>query len=101
MRPQSAGIILYRFQKMFLEILLVHPGEPYWIKSDEGAWSIPKGEFGEDENPVNAAKREMEEETGIEIKEVQFELIPVKIKSIKTIYAWAAKSDFDATQIRD
>jgi predicted NUDIX family NTP pyrophosphohydrolase len=100
MHPKSAGIILYRFRYQVPEILLVHPGGPFWAKKDDGAWSIPKGEFAENENPLDAAKREMEEETGIRVTKVNIELKPVRIKSGKTIFAWGTEGDFDVNQIR-
>ena len=58
-------MLLYRFHNKMPQVLLVHPGGPFWIKKDLGAWSIPKGEFGLDEDPLDAAKIELEEETGI------------------------------------
>src|SRR5512147_3012392 len=63
-RVQSAGVLLYRRVGEALEVLLVHPGGPFWARKDEGAWSIPKGEFAEGEDPLDAAKREFAEETG-------------------------------------
>ncbi|HEX3769203.1 MAG TPA: NUDIX domain-containing protein, partial [Puia sp.] len=65
MNRKSAGILLYRFVQQTLEVLLVHPGGPFWINKDLGAWSIPKGGMEEGESNLNAAKRELEEETGI------------------------------------
>jgi predicted NUDIX family NTP pyrophosphohydrolase len=61
---QSAGILLHRMQQGRLQVLLVHPGGPLWARKDLGAWSIPKGEYGPDEDPEHAARREFEEETG-------------------------------------
>lgn len=93
MSKQSAGILLYRF-KPELEIFLVHPGGPFWAKKDEGAWSIPKGEF-EDEDPLVAALREFEEETGVAITGDFVELKPVKMKSGKIIHAFAQEYDLN------
>lgn len=100
MGKKSAGIILYRKKNHRLEIMLVHPGGPFWAKKDAGAWSIPKGEFDDDENPLAAAKREFEEETGQKVTTKDFiELLPVKNKSGKIVYAFAAEEDFDTTNI--
>ncbi len=100
MGKKSAGIILYRTKNNMLEIMLVHPGGPFWAKKDVGAWSIPKGEFDEDEDALAAAKREFEEETGQKVAAKSFiELSPVKNKSGKQVYAFAAEEDFDSTRI--
>jgi len=97
---QSAGILLYRRKNKEVEFFLVHPGGPFWAKKDAGAWSIPKGEFT-DEQPLEAAKREFAEETGITVVATNFiELTPVKLKSGKTVYAWAAEGDIDETAIK-
>ncbi len=101
MPSKSAGLIFYRSHKKQLEVLLVHPGGPFWARKDEGAWSIPKGEFGDDETPLQAAKREVEEETGIQPKEGDYiELLPVKQKSGKIVYAWAIESNVDVSTIK-
>src|ERR1700748_333093 len=81
MANQSAGILLYRNVKGVLEFFLVHPGGPFFKNKDAGAWSIPKGEFTDDEEPLDAAKREFLEETGREIEGDFIELSPVKLKS--------------------
>lgn len=74
----------------------MHPGGPFWAKKDEGAWSIPKGEIADDENPLNAAIRELYEETGLELTASSFiELTPVKQKSGKLVLAWAVEGNFD------
>jgi predicted NUDIX family NTP pyrophosphohydrolase len=92
MPKQSAGILLYHFHENVLKVFLVHPGGPFWKNKDEGAWSIPKGEFDETEDAFKSAKREFMEETGIPLKAENFmELNPLKMKSGKTIYAWAAE----------
>ncbi len=72
MSKKSAGLLLFRDALGYFEVLLVHPGGPFWAKKDDGAWSIPKGEFEEDEDPLDAAKREFEEETGIVPSGVSF-----------------------------
>jgi predicted NUDIX family NTP pyrophosphohydrolase len=97
---KSAGILLYRFHNNLTEVLLVHPGGPFWAKKDLGAWSIPKGEFGPEEDPLDAAKRELEEETGIKAEGYFIELTPVKQKSGKLVYAWALHKDIDPADIR-
>ena len=86
MPKKSAGLLLYRFQNNLSEVLLVHPGGPFWAKKDLGAWSIPKGEFDENEDPMYAAKRETKEETGINVEGKFIELTPVKLKSGKVIF---------------
>ena len=100
MNKKSAGILLYRFHNKTAEVLLVHPGGPFWAKKDLGAWSIPKGEFAPDEDPLDAAKRELEEETGIKAAGDFIELTPVKQKSGKLVYAWALHKDIDPAIIR-
>lgn len=97
---KSAGILLYRLRNNLPEIFLVHPGGPFWTKKDLGAWSIPKGEFGADEDPLTAAKRELEEETGVKVSGDFIELTPVKQKSGKVVYAWALEKDIDPALIK-
>ena len=100
MGKKSAGILLYRI-KDNLEVMLVHPGGPFWAKKDIGVWSIPKGEFDEEENALSAAKREFEEELGKKITAEKFmELKAVKSKSNKTVFAFAAEQDFNTTDIK-
>lgn len=96
---QSAGLLLYRKRDAATEFFLVHPGGPFWKNKDDGAWSIPKGEFQEDEDPLVAAKREFHEETGYIIEGRFIELKPVKQKSGKLIYCWGIKADIDADNI--
>ena len=95
MAKQSAGILLYRFRDNQLQIFLVHPGGPFFSKKDNGSWSIPKGEFNNDENPLDAAKREFMEETGQPIDGKFIELEPVIQKAGKKVYAWAVEGDVD------
>ena len=97
---KSAGIILYRRKNIVPEIFLVHPGGPFWKNKDHGAWTIPKGEFTEEEDPLKAAMREFKEETGISIKGTFLELTPVKQKSGKLVYGWALEKDIDASTIK-
>ena len=97
---KSAGILLYRKNGSRLEVLLVHPGGPFWKNKDEGAWSVPKGEFNDDENALDAAKREFKEETGFSCSGNFLELSPVKQKSGKMVYAWALEKDIDTSKIK-
>lgn len=96
---QSAGILLFRGNKDNYEILLAHPGGPFWAKKDTGSWTIPKGEFEENEDPLEAAIREFEEETGTKLSGKFLPLSSVKQKSGKVIHAWAVKGDLDAEKI--
>jgi predicted NUDIX family NTP pyrophosphohydrolase len=105
MPKKSAGLILYRFQNDLPEILLVHPGGPFWSKKDGGVWSIPKGEFEDGEDPLQAAIRETQEETGIDLNgqaasALFIELSPVKQKSGKMIYAWATETNFNTADFK-
>jgi len=104
MSKQSAGILLYKKVNKQILVLLVHPGGSFWAKKDLGAWSLPKGEFGEDENKLLAAKREFKEETGFDLDtdmDVDFlELMPIKQKSGKTIYTFAVEGDLDVAKIK-
>jgi predicted NUDIX family NTP pyrophosphohydrolase len=100
MSKKSAGILLYRTTAKVLEVFLVHPGGPFWKNKDDGAWSIPKGEFDDGEKPLDAAIREMKEETGVILKGDFIELTPVKQKSGKLVYAFAKEYDLDPSQIK-
>ena len=100
MPKQSAGILLYRKINKEPEVLLVHPGGPFFAKKDLGAWSIPKGEFPEGEDPLDAAKREFQEETGYVPKGEFIPLGSVKQTSGKIVLAWAAQGDFDPEKIK-
>ena len=99
MAKKSAGILFYRFKNELPEVLLVHPGGPFWTKKDLGAWSVPKGEFENDEEPLAAAIREVKEELGFEAAGEFIGLAPAKQKSGKIIYTWALMQDFDADHI--
>lgn len=92
---KSAGILLYRGKGKEREYFLVHPGGPFWKNKDIGAWSVPKGEFEEGEEPLKAARREFEEETGVSVNGNFIELKPVRQKSGKMVYAWALEGDLD------
>jgi predicted NUDIX family NTP pyrophosphohydrolase len=80
--------------------MLVHPGGPFWSRKDEGAWSIPKGEVDEGEDLMDAAIREVKEETGFKVKGKFVPLKPVKLKSGKIIHAWAIEFDMDTEKIK-
>jgi predicted NUDIX family NTP pyrophosphohydrolase len=100
MAKNSAGLLLYRNSAKSFEVFLVHPGGPFWSRRDEGSWSIPKGEFTEGENPLEAAKREFREETGLGVDGQFEELHPVSQPGGKTVYAWAVEGDLDVSAIR-
>jgi predicted NUDIX family NTP pyrophosphohydrolase len=98
-KKESAGILMYRFCDSSIELLLVHPGGPYWANKDAGAWSIPKGEFAADEDALSAAKREFQEETGIRPEGNFIRLTPLKQSGGKLVHAWAVEGDCDARNI--
>lgn len=97
---QSAGILLYRKRATGPEVLLVHPGGPFWARRDDGAWSIPKGEFDASEAPEAAARREFTEETGIALTKVLTPLPPVAQSRAKSVHAFAAEGDIDPARVR-
>jgi predicted NUDIX family NTP pyrophosphohydrolase len=97
---ESAGILLFRNREDRTEVLLVHPGGPFWKKRDEGAWSIPKGEIELGENAIDVARREFEEELGQPAPEEDFmPLGSVRQAGGKVVHAWAAPGDFDVTRL--
>jgi predicted NUDIX family NTP pyrophosphohydrolase len=97
----SAGIIVYRKSAGHVEVLLAHPGGPFWAKKDEGAWSVIKGEHNENEAPFEAAKREFKEETTYDAPKGEYlDLGEFKRKDGKTIHAWAVEADLDAATIK-
>ena len=103
MAATSAGILLFRHAGEALEVLLVHPGGPYWAKKDLGAWSIPKGLVEADEEPLACALRELEEELGSPFAfaaEALTELGSVRQKAGKLVHCWAAEGDFDPATLR-
>jgi predicted NUDIX family NTP pyrophosphohydrolase len=101
--PHSAGVLLFRLREGEPEVLLVHPGGPYWTKKDFGAWSIPKGEYGDGEDPRECALRELGEELG-EAPALDagalIDLGSVKQKGGKAVRAWAAEGNFDPAALR-
>jgi len=100
MGRRSAGILLFRETSGALEVLLVHPGGPFWAQKDDGAWSIPKGEFEENEDALTAARRELEEETGLRPGGDAIALEPLRQPGGKTVYAWAIRGDADPAAIK-
>lgn len=100
MNKRSAGILLFQFSKGELEVFLVHPGGPYWAKKDAGAWSIPKGEYSEEEDPLAAAKREFAEETGAAVEGEFIPLGEVKQAGGKVVKGWALRGDLDPELIQ-
>jgi predicted NUDIX family NTP pyrophosphohydrolase len=98
MDRRSAGLLMYRVRGTEVEVLLVHPGGPFWARKDEGAWSIPKGEFTE-EDPRDAAQREFQEETGFSPAGDFKPLAPIRQTGGKMVYAWAVEGDCDAEAI--
>jgi predicted NUDIX family NTP pyrophosphohydrolase len=102
MARRSAGIVLYRRSGDEPEVLLVHPGGPFWARKDEGAWSIPKGEYGDDEDPRAAALREFEEELGTappDDADALLDLGEIRQRSGKVVTAYAVEGDLDASAI--
>jgi predicted NUDIX family NTP pyrophosphohydrolase len=99
MRKTSAGILLYRKNKEMLEVFLVHPGGPFFRKKDAGAWSVPKGEIDEGEDPLTAARREFREETGCLARGSFLPLGAIRQKSGKVVLSWAVEGDCDADSI--
>jgi predicted NUDIX family NTP pyrophosphohydrolase len=99
MKKQSAGLLLYRGSAETLEVFLVHPGGPFWAKKDRGAWSIPKGEYLDDEDPLTAARREFQEETGVAIDGGFIPLGEVKQAGGKLVKAWTLKHDIDPASL--
>jgi predicted NUDIX family NTP pyrophosphohydrolase len=97
----SAGLLLYRFNdEAEIEVLLVHPGGPFWAKKDERVWSIPKGEYDAGEEPLDAAEREFEEELGqLAPLGPRIDLGELDQSSAKRVHAWATEADFDADHI--
>ncbi|HUP26520.1 MAG TPA: NUDIX domain-containing protein [Candidatus Limnocylindrales bacterium] len=101
MVKQSAGIVLYRKKDDAVEVLLGHPGGPFFVKKDDGVWSIPKGEFAEDEDALQAAEREFSEEIGMPVPAgTRQPLGSVKLSNGKIVYAWAVQGDLDQSAIK-
>src|SRR5215470_5231868 len=102
MKKRSAGILMYRRtrRERELQVLLVHPGGPFWARKDLGAWSIPKGEYEEGEEPLAAAKREFREELGAEPDGAFLDLGVLVQPSRKEIIAWAVEGDFSVVELQ-
>ena len=99
MQKRSAGLLMYRRTSDLLEVLLIHPGGPFWVKKDLGSWSIPKGEYGESEDAHGAAKREFVEETGFSYGDCFIPLGTQKQPSGKLVSAWAFEGNCDPDQL--
>ena len=100
MTVESAGLVLYRVRDGKTEVLLVHPGGPFWKRRDEGAWSIPKGEMRPGESRLDVARREFQEELGVPLPEG--EVLPlgsVRQAGGKVVHAWAAPGDLDVSRV--
>jgi predicted NUDIX family NTP pyrophosphohydrolase len=96
---RSAGLLMYRRRSGTVEVFLVHPGGPYWSKKNEGFWTIPKGEYETGKEPLAAAIREFQEETGFKVCEPFLELGSIRQKSGKLVIAWAFEGDCDPTKL--
>ena len=100
MKQVSAGILLYRKTSAAMEVLLAHPGGPFWARRDLGAWTIPKGTLEPGEDPYAAARREFEEETGFALGDECLALTPLRQPSGKLVHAWAVEGDCEAAACR-
>jgi len=100
MAKKSAGVLMFRSGSGGVEVFLVHPGGPFWARKNEGAWSIPKGEYAPGQDPLEAARREFQEETGFQASGEFIPLTSLKQPSGKVISAWALEGDCDAASIR-
>lgn len=101
MKKLSAGLVVYRLRDNQLEVLLAHMGSPWWAKKDKGAWSMPKGEYSSSEAPLDAAKREFNEELGMLPPSGQYlELGSIEQNNNKTVTAWAVEADLDVSETK-
>ncbi|RWL83220.1 MAG: NUDIX domain-containing protein [Mesorhizobium sp.] len=100
MPQRSAGLLIHRYTAGVFEFLLVHPGGPFWARKDEGAWSIPKGLIGDNEDELEAAKREAEEELGVAIDGEFRPLGSYRQPGGKIVVAWSVEADVDTSAIR-
>lgn len=98
MAKQSAGLLVYRLTDK-IEVLLVHPGGPFFARKDLGSWSVPKGEYTDEEEPLTAAIREFKEETGQSIDGNFIPLSPIKQKGHKLVKAWAVQGNIDVSAV--
>jgi len=100
MPKRSAGLLLFRRVNSEVEVLLVHPGGPFWVRKDEGAWSLPKGEYSAGEDPLLAAKREFQEETGFSVDGDFIALGELRQPGGKIVSAWALERDLDPALVK-
>jgi len=100
MQKTSAGILLYRYKEGALQVLLVHPGGPFWAAKDLGAWSVPKGLIDPGEDALKAALREFREETGFIARDHFIQLTPIRMKSGKVVKVWAVEGDCEPSAIK-
>jgi predicted NUDIX family NTP pyrophosphohydrolase len=100
MGKTSAGLLLFRRKHGELQVLLAHPGGPFWASRDDGAWSIPKGEVASGEEALDAAMREFQEETGFVVTGAFRALTPLRQRGGKVIHAWAVQGDCDPASLR-
>jgi predicted NUDIX family NTP pyrophosphohydrolase len=100
MARAAAGLLLFRRKSDGIEVLLVHPGGPLWMRKDDGAWSIPKGEIEVGEAPLPAAQREFEEELGSPVSGEFIPLTQIRQASGKLVHAWAIEADFDPSTLK-
>jgi predicted NUDIX family NTP pyrophosphohydrolase len=96
----SAGLLMYRIKDRALQVLLAHPGGPYFVNKDDGAWSIPKGEPDADEDLLLTAQREFEEETSLKPTGPFIPLQPIQQKGNKIVHAWAFEGDCDPASLK-
>jgi predicted NUDIX family NTP pyrophosphohydrolase len=99
MPKTAAGLLLYRRGSLGVEVLLAHPGGPFWARKDLGAWTIPKGEIDQGEDPVAAARREFREEIGLEVSGPVEPLGQIRQPGGKVVRIWTAEGDFDPSQL--
>jgi predicted NUDIX family NTP pyrophosphohydrolase len=100
MPRQSAGLLIFRERNGELQVLLAHPGGPFWTRRDDGAWTIPKGEIGTDEDSLAAARREVGEELGWIPEGEALPLTSITQKGGKIVSAWAVEGDWDPATLR-
>jgi predicted NUDIX family NTP pyrophosphohydrolase len=100
MKKESAGLIMFRVRDKALQVLLAHPGGPFWKNKDAGAWTIPKGEIAGGEEPLDTARREFQEEIGIAPDGPFHSLSSIKQKAGKVVHAWAFEGDCDPLKVQ-
>src|SRR5579875_3690576 len=99
MAKRSAGLLMYRVRRRRIEVFLVHPGGPFWINKDKGAWTIPKGQFMDGEEPLETARREFQEETGFVPQGEFLELGAIRQLSGKLVEGWAFEGDCNPAEL--